>query len=100
MGLRPRLLGALLLSSAVTLAVAALALLSPLEQRLRHDGEASVVTALNSSHTEFSEITADPTTGHLDASEVEAAVAALRRRSQANVTLLDARLDVVYSGPN
>lgn len=100
MGLRPRLLGALLLSSAVTLAVAALALLSPLEQRLRHDGEASVVTALNSSHTEFSEITVDPTTGHLDASEVETAVAALRRRSQASVTLLDTQLDVVYSGPN
>ncbi len=100
MGLRPRLLGALLLSSAVTLAVAALALLSPLEERLRHDGEASVVTALNSSHTEFSEITVDPATSRLDASEVEAAVAALRRRSQASVTLLDAQLGVVYSGPN
>lgn len=100
MGLRPRLLGALLLSSAVTLAVAALALLSPLEQRLRHDGEASVVTALNSSHTELGEITTDKATGRLDSSEVEAAVAALRRRSQASVTLLDAQLDVVYSGPN
>jgi hypothetical protein len=37
-GLRPRLLAAMLLVSAVTLGVAALALLSPLEQRLREDG--------------------------------------------------------------
>ena len=37
--LRPRLLGALLLTSVVTLGVAALALLSPLEQRLHADSE-------------------------------------------------------------
>jgi hypothetical protein len=36
-GLRPRLLGALVLTSAVTLAVAALALLAPLESQLRHN---------------------------------------------------------------
>ena len=36
--MRPRLLAAMLLVSAVTLGVAALALLSPLEQRLREDG--------------------------------------------------------------
>jgi signal transduction histidine kinase len=100
MGLRPRLLGALLLSSAVTLAVAALALLSPLEQRLRQDGEASVVAALNASHMEFGEIVRDPSTGRLDGEEVERAVNALRRRSQAAVTLLDSALNVVYAGPS
>jgi signal transduction histidine kinase len=100
MGLRPRLLAALLLTSAVTLAVAALALLSPLEQRLRQDGEATVVTALNASHTEFSQIPLEPATGRLDDEEVERAVSALRRRSQATVTLLDSRLDVVYAGTN
>ena len=66
MGLRPRLLGALLLTSIVTLAVAALALLSPLEQRLRQDGESTVITALNAAHTEFSEVTREQRTGQLD----------------------------------
>jgi signal transduction histidine kinase len=98
MGLRPRLLAALLLTSAVTLAVAALALLSPLEQRLRQDGEATVITALNAAHTEFSEIEVEGNTGHLDDEEVERATNALRRRSQATVTLLDSGLDVVYAG--
>jgi signal transduction histidine kinase len=99
-GLRPRLLGALLLSSAVTLAVAALALLSPLEQRLRHDGEAAVITALNASHTDFGEIVADPGTGALDKEEVTRAANALRRRSQATVALLDSQLDVVNASPS
>ncbi|HEY3760111.1 MAG TPA: HAMP domain-containing sensor histidine kinase [Solirubrobacteraceae bacterium] len=98
MGLRPRLLAALLLTSAVTLAVAALALLSPLEQRLRQDGEATVITALNAAHTEFSEIEVEGDTGRLDDEEVERATNALRRRSQATVTLLDSQLDVVYAG--
>jgi signal transduction histidine kinase len=97
-GLRPRLLGALLLTSIVTLAVAALALLSPLEQRLRHDGESTVITALNAAHTEFSEVTREPRTGQLDEDEVERAANALRRRSQATVTLLDGQLDAVYAG--
>jgi signal transduction histidine kinase len=98
MGLRPRLLGALLLTSAVTLAVAALALLSPLEQRLRQDGESTVVTALNASHTEFSDIVVDPHTGELRQDELEDAANALRRRSQATVTLLNSQLEVVYAG--
>lgn len=98
MGLRPRLLGALLLSSAVTLAVAALALLSPLEQRLRRDGESTVVTALNASHSEYGEI-AREASGRLNDEEVEHATNALRRRSQASVVLLNTRLDIVYQGP-
>jgi signal transduction histidine kinase len=98
MGLRPRLLAALLLTSAVTLAVAALALLSPLEQRLRQDGESTVITALNAAHAEYSEITVEPSTGRLDDEEVERASNALRRRSQATVTLLNNQLDVVYAG--
>ena len=100
MGLRPRLLAALLLTSAVTLAVAALALLSPLEQRLREDGESTVITALNASHTEFGEIAVDPATGRLNEEEVERNANALRRRSQASVTLLGSTLGVVYAGAN
>jgi signal transduction histidine kinase len=100
MGLRPRMLAALLLTSAVTLAVAALALLSPLEQRLRKDGESSVLAALNTSLPGFKKVAIDPDTGRLAEDELEDVVSSLRRRSQATVTILDSRLDVVYSGPS
>jgi signal transduction histidine kinase len=99
MGLRPRLLAALLLTSAVTLAVAALALLSPLEQRLRQDGEATVKTALGASHPELTEIRADTSTGRLNPEELAKTAIALRRRSEATVTVLDSRLDVLYAPP-
>jgi signal transduction histidine kinase len=95
MGLRPRLLAALLLTSAVTLAVAALALLSPLEQRLREDGESTVLNTLNTSRVEFTEIKVDPTTGQLQEPELETLANTLRRRSEATVTVLDNQLDVV-----
>ncbi len=100
LGLRPRLLAAMLLSSVVTLAVAALALLSPLEQRLRQDGESTVKTALGASRTEFAEIALDPSTGQLDAQELRKAVNALRRRSNATVAVLDSQLDVVSPTPS
>jgi signal transduction histidine kinase len=96
LGLRPRLLAALLLTSAVTLAVAALALLSPLEQRLRQDGEATVVTAINAARPEFAEIQRDPATGEPSEDELEGAASALRRRSQATVTVLDSQLGALY----
>lgn len=98
MGLRPRLLAALLLTSAVTLGVAALALLSPLEQRLREDGEATVVTAIGASRPEFVEIESEPVTGQLQRGELEAAANVLRRRSQATVTVLNGELGVEYAG--
>jgi signal transduction histidine kinase len=99
MGLRPRLLAALLLTSAVTLAVAALTLLSPLEQRLRQDGEATVKTALGASHPELTEINVDPATGRLNPQELAKTAIALRRRSAATVTVLDSHLDVLYAPP-
>jgi signal transduction histidine kinase len=100
LGLRPRLLAALLLTSAVTLAVAALALLSPLEQRLREDGEATVKAALGASRPEFAEIAVDPSTGQLRAGELRRAINALRRRSDATVAVLDSQLDVVSPTPS
>jgi signal transduction histidine kinase len=100
MGLRPRLLAALLLTSAVTLGVAALALLSPLEQRLREDGESTVITAIGASRPEFAEIENEPVTGELDRDQLESAVNTLRRRSQATVTVLDDDLNVEYAGPS
>ncbi|HVR05245.1 MAG TPA: hypothetical protein VMS02_04335, partial [Solirubrobacteraceae bacterium] len=100
MGLRPRLLAALLLTSAVTLGVAALALLSPLEQRLREDGESTVNTAVSAARPEFAEIEAEPVTGELQRDELESAASSLRRRSQATVTVLNDHLGVEYSGEN
>jgi signal transduction histidine kinase len=91
---------ALLLSSAVTLAVAALALLSPLEHRLRADGEKAVYTAISVSRSEFAEIGVDSRRGQPDSRELAASVALLRRRSGAQVTVLDRRLDTVYSPIN
>jgi signal transduction histidine kinase len=100
LGLRPRVFAALLLSSAVTLAVAALALLSPLEQRLRTDGEAAVFTAISSSRPEFAEIGFNRATQRPNPAELAASVTLLRRRSGAQVTVLDPRLETIYSPTN
>jgi signal transduction histidine kinase len=96
-GLRPKVFGALLLSSAVTLAVAALAVLSPLEQRLRREGEAGVYVAISASRPELEEIGTDPRTRGPDRRELALTVAILRRRSAAEVTVLDSRLRTVYA---
>jgi signal transduction histidine kinase len=99
-GLRPRVLAALLLSSAVTLAVAALALLSPLEHRLRTDGETAVFTAIAESRAEFAEIGLNARTERPSKAELAATVALLRRRSGAQVTILDSQLNAIYSPAN
>jgi signal transduction histidine kinase len=89
--------GALLLSSAVTLAVAALAVLSPLEQRLRREGEAGVYAAISASRADLEEIGTNPQTRRPDRRELALTVAILRRRSAAEVTVLDSRLQTVYA---
>ncbi len=98
-GLRPRVFAALLLSSAVTLAVAALALLSPLEQRLRNQGAAGVFAAISASRPELAEIGTDSATGRPDRRELALTLALLRRRSGAEITVLDSRLSTVYGPP-
>jgi signal transduction histidine kinase len=100
LGLRPRVFVALLLSSAVTLAVAALALLSPLEHRLRTDGETAVFTAIAASRSEFSEIGLTRASGHPNNAELAATVGLLRHRSGAQVTVLDHQLNTIYSPAN
>lgn len=97
LGLRSKVFGALLLSSAVTLAVAALAVLSPLEQRLRREGEAGVYAAISASRPELEDIGADPRTRQPDRRELALTVAILRRRSAAEVTILDGHLQTVYA---
>jgi signal transduction histidine kinase len=91
------MLGALLLTSAVTLGVAALLLFSPLEERLRADGEAAVFSAINSTRPEFEEIHLDPKSGLPDEGELAQTARLLRRRSGGQVTVLDKDLTTVYS---
>jgi signal transduction histidine kinase len=55
-GLRPRLLGALALTSVVTLSVAALALLPPLKSRLRDDAISRAQTAVDAAKPGFASI--------------------------------------------
>jgi signal transduction histidine kinase len=100
LGLRPRVFAALLLSSAVTLAVAALALLSPLERRLRNDGEGTVFTAIGASRSEFADVGVNRRTGRPNERELAATVALLRRRSGALVTILDPQLRTIYAPVN
>jgi signal transduction histidine kinase len=100
LGLRPRMLAALFLTSVVTLAVAAVLLLSPLERRLRSEGESAVYGALESTRPEFSEIGVVAATGRPQTAELDATVALLRRRSGAQVTVLDGRLDTIYAATN
>lgn len=97
-GLRPRLLAALLITSAVTLGVAALALLSPLETRLRADGMRTVNTAIGATRGAFSRAQIDPATGQPNREELQIAAARLARRSDgAQVTVLDRHLEVVFA---
>lgn len=93
-GLRPRLLAAMLLVSAVTLGVAALALLSPLEQRLREDGVRTVEAAIGSAHSAFADIEIEPS-GRLARHELRRVEAQLARRTNGDVTLLNASFEVV-----
>jgi signal transduction histidine kinase len=97
LGLRPRVFTALLLSSAVTLAVAALALLSPLEQRLRSEGEAGVFGAVSLLRPEFEEIGVNPVTGRPDGPELAITASLLRHRSGADVTVLNRKFDTIYA---
>jgi signal transduction histidine kinase len=86
------------LTSAATLAVAALALLSPLEQRLRVEGENGVLTTIAAARGDFSEIALDPATGRPQREQLAGTANLLRQRSGGLVALLDRRLNVVYSG--
>lgn len=90
-GLRPRLLAALVLTSAVSLGFAAYALLSPLKDRLRADGITTLVAAVGAAKTGFSEI--DHPAGTLSVNEVRARLLGLERRTGARAALFDDRLD-------
>jgi signal transduction histidine kinase len=84
----------MLLVSAVTLAVAALALLSPFEQRLRNDSVRTVQAAIGSVKTEFSDIPLERS-GNPEADELRRVEDQLRRRTGGQVTVLDRTLEVL-----
>jgi len=87
-GLRPRLLAALVLTSSVSLAVAAFALLGPLENRLERNTSATVLTAVLTSRTALAdEIDAH---GRLNLRTIEIICRDLARRTGARVALVDA----------
>jgi signal transduction histidine kinase len=94
LGLRPRLVAALVLVGAVALGVAAVAVLSPLERRLRHDQSVSLEVAAQSARENFRVLMAQPratTPGRL-----ARRLSSLARSTQAVATLMDAH-DVLAS---
>jgi signal transduction histidine kinase len=86
------------LTSVVTLAVAALALLSPLENKLRVESETSLYTAVHATKSEFGDIRLDPATNLPEADEVRLTLGLLRHRSGAQVYLLSTNLQPVGRG--
>ena len=59
LGLRGRIVGALLVSTVVTLAVAALALFSPLERQLRDEAQSTLVQEVGGEQKAFDQLTPD-----------------------------------------
>ena len=88
-GLRVRLVLALLLTSAVTLAVAALTLLPPLEKRLRNEEVRSLVSTASSSRAAFQDA---HLRGPNDTARLAPLLRALERRANARVVLFDTAL--------
>jgi len=86
-GLRPRLLGALLLTATVTLAVAALALLGPLQARLRRDTTSTLITAALEAKPTFDDAVAP--SGQLRAKDLQRILRELGRRAGARASLVD-----------
>lgn len=94
-GLRPRLMAALVLTAAVTLGVAALAVLSPLENRLRRDTSNTLVTAASSARPTFIGLLA--TGGRRESVEIHHQATALSRRVGAQVTIMRARTGAIVT---
>ncbi|UGS36133.1 HAMP domain-containing sensor histidine kinase [Capillimicrobium parvum] len=87
LGLRGRLTAALLVVSALTLAVAAILLLAPLDRRLRTDALASLKQTVGAAAPGFRDI--DRGDLRPGGDELERAARALRRRAGAEVDVVD-----------
>lgn len=86
-GLRGRLLAALVLTSAVTLAVAAATLLPPLQRRLQHEEVTSLKDTARASRTSFSELSDYAL--YARGPRLLAQARALERRTGARVAVFD-----------
>jgi signal transduction histidine kinase len=94
------LLAALVLTSAVTLAFAAFALLSPLKQRLRNDATATVLAGVTAARPAF-EDGALTDRGAIDVKELRREALLLDRKLGARVVVFDANARVlVDTGPS
>jgi signal transduction histidine kinase len=92
-GLRPRLLAALVLTSAVSLGFAAIALLSPLKNSLRQDSTSTVLATVGAAMPGFEEIDPSPTSPRsLNLVDLNAQVRSLELRSGGRVAVFDAQL--------
>ncbi len=95
-GLRPRLLAALVLTSAVSLAFAALALLSPLKNSLRQDSTETVLAAVGAAELGFQEIDSDPASaGRPQTAELKTQVRSLELRTGGRVAVFDSGLRAI-----
>jgi signal transduction histidine kinase len=88
-GLRPRLVLALVATSALTLAVAATAILSPLERRLRDNELESLSQAASDAPASLAQLA--PTDLAAGSPTVRRAVSAIARRADGEVVLVDER---------
>jgi signal transduction histidine kinase len=92
-GLRPRLLAALVLTSAVSLGFAAIALLSPLKSSLRQDSTSTVLATIGAAMPGFEEIDPSPTSPRsLNLAALNSQVRSLELRSGGRVAVFDALL--------
>jgi len=95
-GLRPRLLAALVLTSAVSLGFAAIALLSPLQNSLRADGTTTVLATVGAAVTGFQDIEPSPKSpGGLNPASLRHQVRSLELRSGGRVEVFNAQLKSV-----
>jgi signal transduction histidine kinase len=95
-GLRPRLLAALVLTSAVSLAFAALALLSPLKNSLRQDSTETVLAAVGAAALGFHEIDADSANlGQPQMAELKTQVRSLELRTGGRIAVFDSGLRAI-----
>jgi signal transduction histidine kinase len=94
LGLRPRMIGALVLTSVVTLAVAAAGVLAPLEQRLRRGERDSLIDDAAAARPVLAEALESGRPADL-----RTAVARLARRSDARVGVVDAAGRLVAGTP-
>jgi signal transduction histidine kinase len=97
LGLRPRLVAALALVGAVALGVMAIAVLQPLERRLRDDQSSSLEVAARSVQQSFRQLLADR---HATPTELTTRLQALQRSTGAVVSLMNVKGLVATSDPD